>query len=80
MKFFNEKSFSPEQRQEWSGYRDPAEAAVRAEAIYKARPLNGIWAVAPYLHNGSVPNLFELLSPYADRSKDFWLGSKQSTR
>ena len=22
---------------------------------YKARPLNGIWATAPYLHNGSVP-------------------------
>ena len=30
---------------------------------YKARPLNGIWATAPYLHNGSVPNLFELLKP-----------------
>jgi len=28
---------------------------------YKARPLNGIWATAPYLHNGSVPNLYELL-------------------
>lgn len=24
---------------------------------YKARPLNGIWATAPYLHNGSVPTL-----------------------
>jgi len=30
---------------------------------YKARPLNGIWATAPYLHNGSVPNLYELLLP-----------------
>src|SRR5690606_5530945 len=29
--------------------------------VYKARPLNGIWATAPYLHNGSVPNLWELL-------------------
>jgi hypothetical protein len=28
---------------------------------YKARPLNGIWATAPYLHNGSVPSLYELL-------------------
>ena len=28
---------------------------------YKARPLNGIWASAPFLHNGSVPNLWELL-------------------
>ncbi|TPW13479.1 MAG: lipoprotein, partial [Halothiobacillaceae bacterium] len=30
---------------------------------YKARPLNGIWATAPYLHNGSVPNLYELFLP-----------------
>ena len=31
--------------------------------VYKGRPLNGIWATAPYLHNGSVPNLYELLLP-----------------
>ncbi len=30
---------------------------------YKARPLNGIWATAPYLHNGSVPSLYEMLLP-----------------
>ncbi len=30
---------------------------------YKARPLNGIWATAPYLHNGSVPTLYDLLLP-----------------
>jgi len=30
---------------------------------YKARPLNGIWATAPYLHNGSVPTLYELFLP-----------------
>ncbi len=30
---------------------------------YKARPLNGIWATAPYLHNGSVPSLYDLLLP-----------------
>jgi len=32
-------------------------------AAYKARPLNGIWATAPYLHNGSVANLYELFMP-----------------
>src|SRR5260370_444906 len=31
--------------------------------VYKARPLNGIWATAPYLHNGSVPNLYQMLLP-----------------
>lgn len=30
---------------------------------YKGRPLNGIWATAPYLHNGSVPSLHDLLLP-----------------
>lgn len=30
---------------------------------YKARPLNGIWATAPYLHNGSVPSIYDLLLP-----------------
>ncbi|MCB1605585.1 MAG: cytochrome c [Xanthomonadales bacterium] len=42
---------------------------------YKARPLDGIWASAPYLHNGSVPNLAELLSPPDQRSARFHLGS-----
>ena len=43
---------------------------------YKARPLDGIWATAPYLHNGSVPNLDELLRPAAQRSKSFTIGTR----
>lgn len=34
-----------------------------AGLAYKGRPLNGIWATAPYLHNGSVPTLYDLLLP-----------------
>ncbi|MFZ6775898.1 di-heme-cytochrome C peroxidase [Undibacterium sp. Ji83W] len=30
---------------------------------YKGRSLNGIWATGPYLHNGSVPTLYDLLLP-----------------
>ena len=41
---------------------------------YKARPLNGIWASSPYLHNGSVPTLYDLLRPAADRPKKFAVG------
>jgi mono/diheme cytochrome c family protein len=44
---------------------------------YKARPLNGIWATAPYLHNGSVPNLYQLLLPSEQRSKTFPVGSRE---
>lgn len=29
---------------------------------YKARPLVGIWSTPPYLHNGSVPSVFAMLS------------------
>ena len=45
-------------------------------AKYKARPLNGIWATAPYLHNGSVPNLDALLRPVKDRPTSFSIGTR----
>lgn len=44
---------------------------------YKAAPLAGIWATAPYLHNGSVPNLYELLLPASERSPTFFVGSRE---
>jgi hypothetical protein len=43
---------------------------------YEARVLEGIWAAAPYLHNGSVPTLAELLKPSAERRSEFRLGAK----
>lgn len=36
---------------------------------YAATPLTAIWARAPYLHNGSVPTLAELLDPQTRRAK-----------
>ena len=44
--------------------------------VYKARPLNGVWSTAPYLHNGSVLNMVELLKPAAER-KDFKIGTTE---
>jgi hypothetical protein len=41
---------------------------------YEARVLEGIWAAAPYLHNGSVPSLVELLKPAKERVPDFKVG------
>jgi hypothetical protein len=46
-------------------------------ASYKARPLNGIWATAPYLHNGSVPNLTELLNRPEERMTEFCIGNNR---
>lgn len=41
---------------------------------YANHPLDGIWARAPYLHNGSVPSLRDLLDPPEDRPKRFYRG------
>lgn len=54
-----------------------AMAPTAAGGIYKARPLNGIWSTAPYLHNGSVPTLADLLKPAAQRPKTFTVGSRE---
>jgi hypothetical protein len=44
---------------------------------YKMRPLNGVWATPPYLHNGSVPTVHDLLSPVDERPKKFYLGNRE---
>ena len=41
---------------------------------YVAPALDGIWARAPYLHNGSVPSLKDLLTKTSDRPKQFYRG------
>ncbi|HEX9368930.1 MAG TPA: cytochrome c, partial [Vicinamibacterales bacterium] len=46
-------------------------------AAYKPRPLAGIWATAPFIHNGSVPTVYDLLSPVSERPKTFRVGSRE---
>lgn len=41
---------------------------------YANMPLDGLWLRAPYLHNGSVPDLRALLEPAAARPKVFYIG------
>jgi mono/diheme cytochrome c family protein len=63
----------------------PAEAAKmappgvvwRSTGAYASRPIDGVWATAPYLHNGSVPTLYDLLLPPAQRPKTFVTGSRE---
>ncbi len=62
------------EQQRLNGYRPNCLQAPRG---YKARPLNGIWASAPFLHNGSVPNLYALLSPVNERPVTFSLGQRE---
>ena len=55
------------------GYRE-LPAPRSPEGVYKAAPRDGVWATAPFMHNGSVPNLYEMLIPAAERTKKFYLG------
>jgi hypothetical protein len=48
----------------WFTDKDPSGVTVKTVG-YVAPPLDGIWASAPYLHNGSVPTLWHLLHPEA---------------
>lgn len=60
------------QRGKWDGFDRPN--IVKFESFYKARTLDGIWSSPPYLHNGSVRNIYELLSPVDERATQFWVG------
>ncbi len=51
-----------------------ATSAAKSGCAYEARVLQGIWAAAPYLHNGSVPTLEALLLPASERPASFKLG------
>lgn len=42
--------------------KEPFAAKLVAKKGYIAPPLDGVWATAPYLHNGSVPTLEDLLN------------------
>ena len=48
----------------------------RGTGQYQSRRLDGIWSTAPYLHNGSVPTLYDLLLPAASRTDGFQLGDR----
>ena len=64
---------SDAERLDYNGYRElpPPPAPVDS---WKAAPRDGVWATGPFLHNGSVPNLYEMLIPASQRTKKFYVG------
>ena len=50
---------------------------TRHRGVYRSKTLKGIWATAPFLHNGSVPSLYDLLLPAEQRPTTFRLGTKE---
>ncbi len=45
-------------------------------AGYKPRPLEGVWATPPFLHNGSVPSIYQMLLPPEQRDRQFVVGQR----
>jgi hypothetical protein len=70
--WFDQNYIGKKQRHYYEGDRPNC---LQAGAGYKARPLNGIWATAPFLHNGSVVNLMDLLKPGDQRPTNIQLGN-----
>jgi hypothetical protein len=70
---YQDAEISDRERWRMDGFGLPI--GVQEKRGYKARPLDGIWATPPFLHNGSVPNLFQLLSPVSERDSQFWVGN-----
>ena len=71
---YRELNLSEAQQQLWDGYKLNL---WRAPLAYMARPHSAVWTLAPYLHNGSVPNLYQLLSPHEERDVVFYVGSTE---
>ena len=85
----NEAGLSDSEKAAFSGFRlrPPDTPGGEAQAYrppsimdLKAGPIPGIWASGPYLHNGSVPTVYELLSPVEERRKVFWTGGRELDR
>ncbi len=62
------------QNQLYAGYGEERFSRFRKTFGYANMPLDGIWLRAPYLHNGSVPTLRDLLNDAGQRPKVFYRG------
>jgi mono/diheme cytochrome c family protein len=70
---YKDAKVSAAEAKEFDGKRG---SGWRTTGRYARRSLVGIWATPPYLHNGSVPTLADLLSPPKDRLATFPLGHR----
>jgi hypothetical protein len=86
-RYYDANRISEEQQRKWQGagrgdrqWRSPlsdTNTKPPTQPAYPARGLAGTWATAPYLHNGSVPNMFSLLSNANERPTVFTVGLRE---
>jgi hypothetical protein len=74
-KAYADARYTPERQAELDGFG--AIDLPQVVDAYKSKPLAGIWATPPFLHNGSVPTIYQLLSPVAERDTTFQVGSRE---
>jgi cytochrome c5 len=72
----DKKLSEQEQKELWGPRKNCPNPYNARETHYRVRPLNGVWATAPYLHNGSVPSLYWMLKPAAERPQQFCMGTR----
>ncbi|MGI9068042.1 MAG: di-heme-cytochrome C peroxidase [Pyrinomonadaceae bacterium] len=73
--YYKDNDVPASEQTAWNHGRLPAE--WRGPLVYSARPMAGVWATPPYLHNGSVLTLYDLLLPAAQRPAKFFVGSRK---
>jgi hypothetical protein len=88
--YYRENGIPPAVQAQWeaqgvrpdSEYRTPLRDYqkfydTRHRGVYRAKTLKGIWATGPFLHNGSVPTLYDLLLTAEKRPTKFKMGTKE---
>jgi hypothetical protein len=89
-KYYDDKQVPDDVRARWERrdlrpnpeFRSPLRQSdafpdTRGFKVYRSKTLRGIWATAPYLHNGSVPTIYDLLLPASRRPKSFTVGTHE---
>lgn len=74
-RYYTGYDISPETQATWEDHREDVDWRSPIEAPLPGRPLTGVWATAPFLHNGSVPTLYDLLLASDDRPTTFTTGT-----
>ena len=74
-RYYTDRGFSESERACYNGFGmlDLPDVGLG----YKPRPLEGVWATPPFLHNGSIPTVYDLLSPASERPERFYVGRRE---
>jgi hypothetical protein len=74
-RYYADRGYSPQAQACFNGF-DTLDLPQTVPG-YKPRPLKGVWATPPFLHNGSVPTVYDLLSPPDKRPVKFYVGNRE---